>query len=174
MDEEKLLLNLREQCGVTSEDSPRSCWRIWTYSVIDSARFLSSFSGLEDFQGFVESFQYNAATKTALPLYLAKKIRGMGFALACDALKELGYASYPKPDSHMRDIFSELNLCSNDEMDVFEAMVAMADSLGITPYKLDKVLWLVCSGNFYLEEVRVDGKKFELISDARNVLSTQR
>ena len=74
----------------------------------------------------------------------------------------------------MRDIFSELNLCSNDEMDVFEAMVAMADSLGITPYKLDKVLWLVCSGNFYLEEVRVDGKKFELISDARNVLSTQR
>lgn len=78
MDEEDLYAQLGNRCGFETTDSPRSVWRRWSCAVIDSARFLSTFSCLEDFQGFVASFQYNAATRAALPLYLAKKIGGWG------------------------------------------------------------------------------------------------
>jgi hypothetical protein len=36
----------------------------------------------------------------------------------------------------------------------------------VTPYKVDKVFWLICSGRFYLEkpeEIRVHSRKQELI-----------
>ncbi|MBM6943367.1 hypothetical protein H6A22_09815 [Collinsella intestinalis] len=174
MDEGDLYAQLSERCGFEPTGSPRSVWRIWSCSVIDSARFLSTFSGLEDFQGFVASFQYNAATKAALPLYLAQKIRGMGFALSCDALKELGYVGYPKPDVHMKGILSGLGFCGEDDMEVFETLVGMADTLGITPYRLDKVLWLVSSGNFYLEDVQVQGRKQELIAAVHDALAARR
>ena len=173
MDEEDLYAQLGNRCGFETTDSPRSVWRRWSCAVIDSARFLSTFSCLEDFQGFVASFQYNAATRAALPLYLAKKIRGMGFALACDALKELGYTEYPKPDRHMKDILSGLGLCGKDDLGVFEILVRMANTLGITPYRLDKVLWLVSSGNFYLEGVQAQGRKRELIASARDALAAR-
>lgn len=97
----------------------------------------------------------------------------MGFALACDALKELGYTEYPKPDRHMKDILSGLGLCGKDEIEVFETLVGMANTLGITPYRLDKVLWLVSSGNFYLEGVQAQGRKRELIASARDALAAR-
>ena len=71
----------------------------------------------------------------------------------------------------MIEVFSKVGLSDEDVYSVFEAMTRMANICGkvdssITPYKVDKVFWLICSGRFHLEkpkEICVHGKKKELI-----------
>lgn len=167
-----LYYKFRKEFNVKSIDSKRNSWYKWSHSVVDAAKFMSEFSDVADFEEFVRRFDYNVATRMALPLLISTKISGIGFALACDLLKELGFASYPKPDTHMIDVFSSVGLSGKDAYSNFEAITRMADyckkiDAGITPYKVDKVFWLICSGRFYLEkpeEVRVHGKKKELIN----------
>lgn len=167
---EELYVKFRKKFNVTTPDSKRNSWFKWSCSVIDSARFLSGFKDASDFDKFVKRFDYNAASRMALPLLISSKVRGIGFALACDLLKELGYLNYPKPDVHMIDVFHGLGLSEANPISVFEAVERMADDCStvdetVTPYKVDKVFWLICSGNYYNENppIRIKGKKAELI-----------
>ena len=165
MDVEELYHTFRRSFNVTGEDSPWNSWYKWTVSIVDSARFLSEFSDAEDFRRFVSMFDYNVHSRMALPLLISQKIKGIGFALACDLLKELGFTNYPKPDVHLIDVFSALGLSSNDPGENFEAIVKMAEYCNETPYKVDKIFWLICSGRYYLEnpEKKVKGSKQEFI-----------
>lgn len=81
----------------------------------------------------------------ALLLLISTKISGIGFTLACDCLKELGYINYPKPDVHWIDVFNGPGLSENNPVSVFEAIVRMSDDCRtidetITPYKIDKIM----------------------------------
>lgn len=157
-------------------ENPHNSWRIWSNAVIDSAKFISLFKDLKDFRGFVNRFYYNVHTRIALPLYISTKIKGIGFALACDALKELGYTQYPKPDSHIINICYELGLSSKNgtsdeaEVSAFEAVVKMAEDNKVTPYKVDKVLWLIGSGNFYNDGINNGRHEEEFIKEAKKRL----
>ena len=170
MSAERLYRVFRERFKVTTPDNKHCSWYKWSCSVVDSAKFVSGFSDAADFDAFVKRFDYNAASRMALPLLIKSKIRGIGFALACDLLKELGYTNYPKPDVHMRDVFHALGLCEKDPISAFDAIERMADDCkrvdpDITPYRVDKVFWLVCSGNYYKENppIRIKGQKKEMI-----------
>ena len=81
----------------------------------------------------------------------------MGFAVACNWLKELGYVNYPKPDVHMKDICYAFGLIDSKKRDIdcFEAMIRVANECEVEPYKLDKVWWLICSGNFYRYDIQL-------------------
>ena len=159
--------DFREKFHVTSTDSKRNSWYKWSCSIVDAARFPDEFESIDDFRSFVELFDYNTATRIALPLLISTRIKGVGFALACDLLKELGYLNYPKPDIHMMDICEALGLSSRDPISVFEAIVKAANEGGTTPYELDKILWLICSGNFYLDGVKTNGHKKDFIVTAQ-------
>ena len=156
-----------------NKDSSRNSWRKWSNAVIDSANFVSVFKDMDDFRHFVELFSYNIHTRIALPLYISTKIKGIGFALACDALKELGYTDYPKPDVHIIEICKELELSTNDPVSVFEAIVRMADDNKTTPYKVDKILWLISSGYFYHEEIHVGRNKSDFIKYVKDNLKRE-
>ena len=147
--------------GISSEKS----WRLWCKAVVDSAKFICPFKSINEFDDFVTRSQ---DLKT-VPLLISKKIRGIGFALACNALKDIGYIDYVKPDVHLIDICDALGITGRDQIEVFDAMQRIAKDNNITPYKLDKVLWLVCSGNFYEEQIRVKGRKEELIKKVKGV-----
>lgn len=171
MKPEELYSEFRQKFNVTSTDSKRNSWYKWSCSIVDSAKFLGGFTDAADFDVFVKRFDYNATSRMALPLLIQSKIRGLGFALACDLLKELGYTNYPKPDVHMMDVFHGIGLCEADPISVFEAVERMADDCRtadttVTPYKVDKVFWLICSGYYYKEkpEVRIKSRKKELIN----------
>ena len=138
-------------------------WRKWSNAVIDSAKFVSEFTDIVDFKHFIKLFDYNVHTRIALPLYISTKIKGIGFALACDALKELGYLEYPKPDVHIIRLFNELELSSKKPISVFEAVVKMAEDNKVTPYRVDKLLWLICSGRFYKDDKQVGGHRDDFI-----------
>lgn len=91
--------------------------------------------------------------------------------MACNALKELGYLDYPKPDVHMIDIFESLGLSESSPYAVFEAIVKMAEANGVTPYEADKILWLICSGKYYKDDIKVKSKKAEFIASAKEYLA---
>ena len=174
MDSDVLYMSFIKKFEIKTKDSPMNSWRKWTNAVIDSAKFLSEFKDVDDFRGFVKLFDYNVHTSMALPLLISHRIKGIGFALACDLLKELGFTRYPKPDVHIIEVFSALGLSSENPGDVFEAVVRMAEYCkdiepDVTPYKVDKVFWLICSGKFYKEqpELNINSRKKEYISWAK-------
>jgi hypothetical protein len=84
-------------------------------------------------------------------MLLSNEIEGFGFALSCDFLKELGYINFPKPDVHLRDIFTALKLCPAkcDDYKLFKAIVRVANHANVSAYNTDKVFWLIGSGYFY-------------------------
>ena len=115
--------------------------------------------------------------KNALEIFFAKKegkrvIPGLGPALACDFLKECGCLWLSKPDRHLlkvlakNEVFKDCKLPA-DIKGLTEATAlkfsklmcdfakAVRDKKGddsITPYRIDKMIWLLCAGNFYLEK----------------------
>ena len=96
----------------------------------------------------------------ALPLLLSQEIFGIQFALACNWLKELGLTYYPKPDIHMVKVFSALGVCEENQIECYKAMIALAKKCNVNTYQLDKVVWLICSGNYYRQEnVEIKSKK---------------
>ena len=169
MAEDSLYQLFREKFNVQTKDSKRSAWRKWTGAVIDSAKFINEFQTLNEFTVFVNSKYNNDDSRKVLALGIAKRIKGMGFTLVCDALKELGYTRFSKPDVHMREVFCSIGLCNDDEFSVCETIERIAEDCkkvypDITPYKVDKVFWLICSGNFYREKVKIKSHKEELIN----------
>ena len=105
---------------------------------------------------------------------LIKKFRkemkaGFGVALACDFIKEFNeeFSDLIKPDAHLVDVmnaFRNFEYGKNDKTklqlvsDVQEMVKDINRELKsrgedeITAYKLDRMIWLVCSDNFYLHQ----------------------
>ncbi len=169
MDENDLYQLFRKEFNITSKDTKMNSWYKWSKSVVDAAKFINNFNDVDDFRRFVKLYDYNTVTRMSLPLLISSKISGIGFALACDLLKELGYINYPKPDVHIIDIFVQLNLSDANPINVFEAVVKMAEDCAaydnsVTPYKIDKILWLISSGRFYLDDITIGRNKDNFIS----------
>jgi len=151
-------------------DNQRSHWVIYSKSVISSANFLRNFKSAKAFHEFVESFYCNAHSRLALPLLLKEEIAGFGFALACDFLKESGYKGFVKPDTHLNDICRAAGLTSaTTDFGVFKDVIAYCEARDLVPYEFDKLIWLVGSGNFYLNGVSARTKKSEFIAHYMSV-----
>ena len=165
-----LLECFKERFNIKVENPKRNLWAAYAKSVISACKFLSGFDSAEEFDEFVMRFTYNEFTAAALPMLLEKEISGMGFALACDFLKDLGYTGYAKPDVHIKDILSAFDLCEDKDYDAYKTIIEMANAVGETPYKVDKVLWMIGSGNFYLHNVTVGRNKEKFTEKAKTYL----
>lgn len=126
-------------------------WTKYSKAVLSACVFMKQFKNADDFNTFVGLFSYNEATRVALPLLLEREIYGLGFALGCDFLKEIGYSQYPKPDVHLVGIFHTLGLCEDNQLSCYKAIIKMANATRETPFKVDKVFWMIGSGNFNSE-----------------------
>jgi hypothetical protein len=129
---------------------PKSLIGRYVKSIYTSATFLSIFKDAEEFYHWADKLNSDEFSRSALPLLISSEVEGMGFTLACDFLKELGYPEFGKPDVHIKDILLETGLCNNrDDIKVFRALQRMAKSCGVSPFQVDKVFWLIGSGKFY-------------------------
>jgi len=79
------------------------------------------------------------------------EIFGVGFPLACDFLKELGYSNFGKPDVHIMKIFKSIGLADKNagHYQMLKAITRIADHTGESAYAVDKLFWLIGSGYFY-------------------------
>jgi len=142
----------------------RNAWVMYSKGVLSGAKFLSNFNSVREFDKFVKSFFHNEFTIAALPMLLEKEIFGFGFPLACDFLKELGYVQYAKPDTHLKDIFFELGLAeSKSDYEVFKKIVKMGKLVNKDPVIVDKIFWLIGSGDFYESHIKIGRQKAKFI-----------
>lgn len=155
----------------------RSIWPHYCQTILSAANFIEQFSSASDFFGWVDFFDKDDRARASLPMLLSREIEGFGFALSCDFLKEMGYVNFPKPDVHLRDIFTALSLCpdKSDDYQLFKAVIRLANHAGVSPYNADKVFWLIGSGYFYADphlgnEGRVGSRKKEFIEYAKPLL----
>lgn len=157
--------------------APRSIWPKYCQTILSAASFIEQFESVCDFFKWIDFFDKDDRARASLPMLLSKEIVGFGFALSCDFLKELGYVNFPKPDVHLRDIFTSLKLC-NDEKDdykLFKAVIRLANNANVTPYNADKVFWLIGSGKFYDDpeigkKGQIGSRKKEFIKYAKSIL----
>lgn len=149
-----LLDIFRSRFNLQNAQGKRSLWRKFSEGIISGSVFMVSFKDKNDFDSFIKTFARNKYTKAALPMLLSKEVRGFGFALACDFLKELGYRDYPKPDVHLIKIFHSLRLSPSIEpYEVYKSIIEMSEAVGENAYTVDKIFWLISSGRFYLVNV---------------------
>lgn len=131
--------------------SPRSVWPQFCKSVVSGAKFLAQFSDANAFYVWADRFDAGSQTRADLPVAISEQVSGLGFALSCDFLKELGYSTFGKPDVHIRKILIGLGLMSEKATDreAFESLLSFSQSAELSAYHVDKLMWLVGSGNFY-------------------------
>lgn len=140
--------------GRMQRDNPRSYWVIYCKGALDGARYLSQFADLPEFNTLVSRATADGFLTAGLPMMIAQEIHGLGFPLACDFLKELGWSQFAKPDVHIKTVLSSLRLSDDSDYQAFKTIVRLASLNGQTPYDLDKVIWLSCSGRLYeLKEI---------------------
>ncbi|BDX18097.1 hypothetical protein MFKK_09070 [Halopseudomonas aestusnigri] len=99
-------------------------------------------------------------------MLLKEEIFGFGFALACDFLKETGYPDFVKPDTHINDISRGLGITdAKNDFGVFKDLEAYCQRIDMLPYEVDKLFWLVGSGRFYLNNLKVNTSKWDFIKN---------
>jgi hypothetical protein len=151
---------------------PRSIWPQFCRSVLSGAVFLSQFESAADFCSWVEFFDGDERARGSLPMLIATEVDGIGFALACDFLKELGFLNFSKPDRHLKYILPKLGLSeSDDDYTMFKAISRIARNSQRTPYAVDKLFWLIGSGNFYHDGFSIGRNRKAFVSSARRRLS---
>lgn len=170
-DDWKLLFReIRDNCTIPGRmliSKKNSYWVRYAKTILSAAKFFAQFKNISEFTDFTKPFSSdNEYLRVSLPLVLSAYIYGLGFPLACDFLKESGYPQYVKPDRHLKDIFNDIGLSeSRDDYQMFSDIQVFCKRLNLVPYEVDKLFWLVGSGNFYFSgndgiKIRTNKKRF--------------
>lgn len=132
-------------------NTPRSIWPKYCKTILSTATFLGQFKSGKDFYAWANHLYQDQRSMAALPMILAAEIEGIGYPLACDFLKELGFVDYGKPDVHVIEIFVGIGLCDEDASpyQVQKVISQIASAAGVSSYNVDKLFWLIGSGKFY-------------------------
>jgi len=162
-----IFMNLNPNSKMSVEEhkgNSKSLWNRYARSLFSARDLLLQFKDLEDFKKWVDFFDSDERSRAALPLILSKEIYGLGFALACDFLKEIGYLNFGKPDIHIKKIFVETGLSTTqDDYKVLKDIARVAKHVDKTAYHVDKVFWLIGSGNFYEDEISIGRQREKFI-----------
>ncbi len=104
-------------------------------------------------------------------MLLSAEIDSLGFALACDFLMGLGYQDFCKPDVHLKTMFFELGLTrGRGDYEVFKAVTRVASNVGVRPFNVDQIFWLIGSGNFWRDGIKVSRHREQFITYAKKRL----
>lgn len=117
------------------------------------------------FDGFVTP----PDTKKLILYFRSKITSGFSVALTCDFLKEFDekFSFLPKPDTHIKNVIAALTGKALDyyhtekrEYELIDEVQRITEIINdglrsnekepITVYQLDRMIWLVCTGNFFL------------------------
>jgi hypothetical protein len=155
--------------------TPRSIWPKYCKTILSAAAFFTQFKGGKDFYAWANHLYEDPRSMAALPMILAAEVDGIGYPLACDFLKELGFVNYGKPDVHVIEIFAGIGLCPDgaSPYQVQKVISQIAGAAEVSAYAVDKVFWLIGSGKFYNHPKigkagQVGRKKAQFITEFNN------
>ena len=179
---EKAALNLVEKLRYSENENPSGLkWkkdksvkpdtliRRYVEAMIDGAIFFENKSKKELLLRFKEL--YDKGYKYLIEYFMENIKHGFSIALTCDFFKELDtYFDIPKPDIHLKAVIGKFKgkIYKNKDWEYrciedFLGIVLSLNSQGIkiNCYKLDKMIWLCCTSDFYLDE-KVNNKNILL------------
>lgn len=163
--EENLFDKFKEYFEIKNKESKKNLWYQYAKSVISACEFLVKFEDEIAFDNFINSFSGDLLKKAALINLMTEEISGLGISLCCEFLAELGYADFPPADSYVRELLSKLNVCKDDEYDVFKSIIKMADVAEKNAYYVYKVFYLISKGTFYLDNASMPNAKTDFINN---------
>lgn len=139
-------------------------------TLIDAAEFLKKYQSRTEFlNALLKRYEHNNY-KGVIAFFRNNISHGFSIALTCDFLKEFdaAFSDLPKPDIHIKDTLcsflghernyyntekKELECIEDMQRIVKEINDALSQDKKITVYKFDRMIWLICSGNFYLDDI---------------------
>ncbi len=165
---EALRCGLKWDSSKSREKNKDSIANRYANTLLDCANFVNEFSDKEAFLNNLISHYQNNDYIRLIKYFRSKVTHGFSVALTCDFLKEfdLVFNDLPKPDVHIKDTLCTL-LGHEDryyerEKKEYECIAdmrritsdinkALPQNKQITVYKLDRMIWLICSGKFFLD-----------------------
>ena len=148
------------------KEEKRTNWGKYAKGIYCGMEFLANENGKEKIDTLckepVNTEELNQKIKELKDI--ERRIHGLGFALTCDWLKECGCIWLAKPDVHIKIVCSAIDGKSETEMmsdvDIIKFMFNLSNSIkekypDVTAYKLDKIIWLICTSNFYLQKDKI-------------------
>lgn len=147
-------------------------------NVCCTAKYLSGFKNVTEMYAYFDSFDSTKEVeRNKLIGIIAGKVKWWGPALVPNWLKDIGMSNYSKPDDHVKFIISNLGLSSDNEYDVIDAVFKIAEDYKsvdnqASAFKLDRILWLIGSGNFYNHKgiVSFNGNRTEFVEMVKTEL----
>lgn len=139
-------------------------WQKFAKGIFDGVTFLLKHNGFKIVNDLIQQqcFETNSV-KTINDI--ATQIHGIGLPLTCDWLKECGCQWLVKPDTHIINVYKHLVGLSNNAKvndstiieDMYDWSVEIKNHHDpqMTAYKLDKIIWLICTGNFYQHNIQI-------------------
>jgi len=149
-------------------------------TLLECAKFLSELNSKQEIINKLTANAHN--TQTLIKNFKSQIKTGFGIALTCDFLKEFDeqFNDLAKPDVHLIDVMTKLkkreeNYYNSDKskiklLDEMKEMAAcinenLPDNEKITVYQLDRMIWLVCTENFFLHKKPVKEKYLNMIEN---------
>ncbi len=136
----------RREVQLNAFDDRLNTWNKFAYTIVDAAIFLQGYERAEDFYGEADEMMNSDIHKFAEKIQ--GQVSGIGYALACDFLKEVGI-DCGKPDVHIKAILEGVTK-QRDLTDQYlqDAMQIIAKEKGTTLFAVDKVFWMIGTTNF--------------------------
>ncbi len=134
-------------------------WLSYANCICGMAQYLSKFKNAEEMYTYFDGFKtpeekIKLIKEIKCQSHISKTKWGWGFALSANWLKDIGMLDYCKPDIQVIKCLNSLGLCSKTNTVVFKTLVAIAEDTKeydktASAFKLDRILWLIGSGDFY-------------------------
>ena len=143
-------------------------------SLIACARYINRFSDRAAVLADLKNNYKNNDFKTLIQYFRTEIPNGFSIALTCDFLKEFddSFCDLAKPDRHIKDVLNTLYRRkysgNGSEYQCIEDMQSLTNTINsslpknqqITVYQLDRMIWLACTGNFYLDKIEYPKERY--------------
>ena len=128
--------------------------------IIEWAYILSQFTNADEFYNKIQSYIDEKNKEWAID-WLSPQVHWLGEATTSDFLKEIWYTAFWKLDTHIKNTMIWLWFASEDmkDRDIMNVFYDYADSISISAYALDKVIYMIWSWEVYIDDKRVQYPK---------------
>lgn len=154
---------------------PKKVMTTMSIALLQACEFIRDKDGaIEYLKSIDETIQRKDLSDTQKVNSLAdevrKNVKGFGVALSRDFFREMGYGIFSKPDVHVMNLIACLNIQLSNEWGSTDeeratfllseiAKAASTKDRQLTANQVDKIFWLLKSGNFHLHRLQ---KKYRL------------
>ena len=153
-----------EKAGIVSKKAEKT-WTSYCAGLVEAAEYLDS--NFINFVDYKRRFNNNVTFESERSKIM--KIKGIGSALSLNYLKET-VMDNAKPDTHTKAVFSSFDSTVHNDESCVASIKKYAKEGGVTYYKLDRMVWLICSGKFFKHGISIGNGKQKFIDSIKDAI----